>query len=337
MLRYGARLLLCATLVTANAHSTQKTEPAGRSYQLSWLAPPGCPQQSELVARIDRLLAGSPVETPAELVALARVTAAPDGGFEASLDYAIGGAKNQRTLTAPSCETLASATALIVATAIDPMAAKRASELGRQTSEPVSAPAETRAHAPKASTPAEASLPFARKPQALSPLSWTVAALSWGGVNVMPHLAWGAGVSLAVERRRLSAGIDVQYWGKQRQASDPRPDAGADFQRYSAGLRGCYRFLGGRLRLDGCGGLELIRLHGRGYGVDEPSSGSQAWIAPFFGSSIAWQVRPWLHLVARSELSFPLLRHDFELGGIGLVYRLPPVGQRLGMGIALPF
>lgn len=144
---------------------------------------------------------------------------------------------------------------------------------------------------------------------------------------MLPNLAWGVGASVGVSRLPFTLGIDGQYWGPQREPSHQRSTAGADFERYSGGLRGCYRLVGGRPALDACAGAELILVRGHGYGVTHERSGSQTWLAPTLGIGLSYGLTPRLALVGQSELSFPIVRHDFVLTGIGLVYRLPPVAE----------
>lgn len=132
-------------------------------------------------------------------------------------------------------------------------------------------------------------------------------------------------------------GVDARYWGRQFKAVADRPTTGGDFERFEAGLRACYGGQRGRWLLDACGGVELLVLHGQGRGVSDPGSGSERWLAPWLGPSLGFGLTRRVFLLGRLEASFPATHHDFVLDGVGLVYRSPAVGERLGLGIAAAF
>lgn len=303
--------------------------------RLHWTAPAECPSEAQVFSRIEQLLAGSNVMTSSRLLVTARTQQLADASYEASLTYEVDGLRNTRVLHAVTCDALAAATALIVATAIDPAAAARADAADSPRPTPPAAPALPVRPAAAPTPDSERGKPaFSPKRQ---PVALLLANSAWGGVNMLPGLAWGFGGSVGARRGAWSVFADGQYWPEQRRRSDARATAGADFSRYTVGLRSCFGWQSARWVLDLCGGAELLAVHGAGYGVTVPKQATELWVAPFGGPSLGLQLRPQFFLVGRVELSFPVARHDFVLEGVGFVYRLPPVGARLGLGVAVAF
>jgi hypothetical protein len=84
---------------------------------LEWKAPADCPTQDAVLGEVARVLGHVPVGAPVR--SRADVARADNGRWQAQLALATTGAQSQRLLVAESCEAIASATALIVAVAIE--------------------------------------------------------------------------------------------------------------------------------------------------------------------------------------------------------------------------
>ena len=96
--------LLIGLLVTARAAA----EPQ-RSVDLRWEAPPGCPQESDVHSRIQKILGSGRHDSP--LRAEGTITRI-DGRFHLELVVHIGDVAGTRSLASKSCEDLAGAAAV---------------------------------------------------------------------------------------------------------------------------------------------------------------------------------------------------------------------------------
>lgn len=92
--------------------------------RLGWDAPPGCPGAEQVGVQLGELLPEAGASGPVRIDATARVQPV-DGGFELRLETRSPSGATVQRLTASRCETLAEAGVLIVALAVDPMAAVR--------------------------------------------------------------------------------------------------------------------------------------------------------------------------------------------------------------------
>jgi len=92
------------------------------SVAFTWLAPAGCPAESEVAAEIARLL-GTSSPAPAHGQLHVRASVEHGSPWSISIESSSGASQGYRTLSATSCEELANATALIVALMIDPSVA----------------------------------------------------------------------------------------------------------------------------------------------------------------------------------------------------------------------
>ncbi len=341
-------LLLLALLAVSPGAFAQATFPdyeaVARSFQLRWRAPDGCPAETAVAAKIDRLLATS-TRSSALLVLVEADVQLDAGGFAARVAYELSGTGYTRELRGESCEAVASATALIIATLIDPEAVARAqaafAEEAAAASEPAPAVDETPTDVEPSPVPPRTAAshpsPGVRYARRKVPIDASLGALSWGGVGVLPELAWGIGLSATVRRASLSLSGDFQYWGRQRRIVDEASGAGATFERYGGGLRGCYRALSGRFSADACGGLELFVVRGEGSEVTQSRIGTPGWLAPVLGLGAELTLHRHAQLLARLEASLPFATHHFEIQGLGRVWDLPPIAGRAGLGAAVAF
>ena len=249
--RVTGRALLMAVLLLSGRLSAQSspspTVETTRSYRLTWAAPAACPSERELTSRIVRLLATSTLAQSALQVSVtARVEPEDDGRFHGQIEIAVDGASSLRSLDATSCDAVAAATALIVATVIDPAAVERAQAAD---AEPVPPKADV-PPSPGRATPRTGVFEYTgpeaptSRPPPQTPIVWSIAGLTWGGVALLPNFAWGLGAALTARRDSVSLGLELQYWGSQRQVSSNSATAGADFERIAGVTRACF-MLGG--------------------------------------------------------------------------------------------
>ena len=111
---------------------------------------------------------------------------------------------------------------------------------------------------------------------------------------------------------------------------------GGTFSAWTLGLRGCAAPAKTmHFTLWACGGIELERVQGQGFGVDHPSSGVGTWPAPTLALTPSWLPTRHLGVMLESTLAVPLDRPTFALTGIGNVFRPAPVAGRVVLAIEL--
>jgi hypothetical protein len=232
-----------ALLVTATgfrAHAQASPGPV----ELTWSAPAECPPREAVLSEIARVLGPSP-EPRAPAIARAQVTRDdPQAQWHATLVVDARNAQTERAFEAESCEAIVSATALIVAVAVD----------GRL---------------PEAVPPPPRAAGSARRPErALSPpppqgssypaqLDWTVGGMIDSGT--LPHAAAGGELVLGWSQRwaqwRFRLLANGELFGAQRAVD--RLGNGAYLGLLTGSARGCASALVGPVELGPCLGAEI--------------------------------------------------------------------------------
>ncbi|WP_437759646.1 hypothetical protein [Sorangium sp. So ce1389] len=137
---------------------------------LTWQAPDMCPSSAAVLQEVDRLLGGRPQAGGMQrLVARAQVTRASDGRFALTLRTETRDATGERALSAPTCEALAGAAALVIALGFDP-AAVTSVPAETPTAGPPSPPPAAPAAAPPLPAAPAAAPPLPAAPAAAPPL-----------------------------------------------------------------------------------------------------------------------------------------------------------------------
>jgi hypothetical protein len=301
---------------------------------LAWRAPGGCPDASELRARIERRLdrALADVDVGIEV----DVTRAA-GRYVARVDLgAVTVASDVRTLTSPKCGELADAVAVIVARA----AAER---LGRRER---TAPTTTSPAVPRASvairdtdddpiTVEKRSRPVVRPapPPPVSPLRrWTLGARVSGlsGIGVIPQVGLGGELAVTVRHGDRLAELGAARWGASASQLHDGAPVRVDVDLDVAILR--YGWRPRTMPLRGWLGAEAGGIRGADRKVPGDPLGSGRWLAAGAGFAIAWQMRPWARLVGGTEVMLALERMRFSLGDT-VAYAPAPMSVRTFCGL----
>jgi hypothetical protein len=152
---HAGRLLFTTALGVVSTAPTARAQTGATSTTVSWVAPAACPSEAELVAKVEGFL-GEPLATQRaqKLTLRARVAGASDRGFTAELRFSGAQGSQVRTLTHEDCASLAEASALVIAIAIDPERVKAEAIRNQAHSEPATTPSEATAPAaPKQGAP----------------------------------------------------------------------------------------------------------------------------------------------------------------------------------------
>src|SRR5689334_3259378 len=143
----GALLFMRSTAMAAPDGAPAVSVGADSRFLFAWTAPAGCPSQAEVLARAEQLVGHGLV--PAATAPAVELSATVQPGADSTwrLEVSSGAsAGGRRTVSAPTCEELGEAMALLIALSIDPdypgraAASPDAPDQGRRSDVP-SAPA----------------------------------------------------------------------------------------------------------------------------------------------------------------------------------------------------
>ncbi len=344
------------------------TEPA---LALTWTGPPeACPTRAQILERVAPLSPGSTVgPAPAGLLVDAKVTRSkldPSLPWQVELTLEDADGRAVRRFTAPSCEAIADATALIIAVTLDPVATAVATSVA--TSGQTRPPA--REAAPEPSQPAPPATPesdFPHSPHDFAPdgdpdpdPAFRRSAPSWRlrgegtsgplelrplriGVSIQAGGGWGPsaaghpvlGGRLALLGPHWRAELGGRWALPRGSRAEPPSDARASVDAWFVEARGCWVPSRGAFEFPLCPGVDVGRVRGAGRPpTPNPSEATYPWVALSLGQRAAWVPLERLALVLEAELSVPLIRGSFLAGETELA-RLAALGARVQLGFEL--
>jgi hypothetical protein len=261
----------------------------------------------------------------------------------------------ERVIEGDSCRAVGDAAALILAFLIDP---KSAALHATENSVPAPPPADRSslaAVAPEASpntepaplqpappqgepappmtTPDRSAAP---RPSSSPPPArrWTLRALAGADSASLP--SWSGFVNVGVGRAFGRGSIEVSgayFAPRTRQFAGTGETRGGQFELFTLGARGCYGVLGPTFELSPCVGAEYGTVRGTAFGVGAPGVGKGLWLAATAAGAARWRMMPWLGTVAEVGLAVPLVRPEYVIDNVGVVYRADAVGLRMLAGL----
>ena len=318
MISWYAGVLVGVCVVTSSTTSVA-AEPAANRVSLRWAAPDECPDDVRLVHEVERLLGQSLPDAgdqPLSLQVHVNVQGNPDRGYAAKISFASRQGDQDRYLEHPSCEQLLSATALVVALAIDPERVHAMQQQREQAMEPA-APAQQ----PDAvATPALVEPVVARAPRRDAPMRAAAEArdpfrgarLGWhglAGAGSLPSVGVGFEAALGWHRGNFRAEVLGRYW-LPREIQVPDSSATLQLGLATLGARACWLPLRGAWQIAACAGGDLGDLRGEGNGVENKSTRHALYPDVAAGFQVAY-ARSRLTPEAGFELSGAIERPDF--------------------------
>ncbi|AKU96088.1 hypothetical protein AKJ09_02752 [Labilithrix luteola] len=265
---YAAMASMACALTFGSSRTAAADDRADSSlaFTLAWDAPSTCPTRDEVDARVRELLAGSQRKETAQanvVVTHRRET------WTAEIRTRAFDAQGRRTLSAASCDRLASATALVIALTIDP---------DLQVEPP--APPEPPPKPPEPATPA----PSPAHDDDSSSLTMNgprigVRVAAVGGVGSLPSATGGVGLGLSLNLRPWRFEAYGEGWLPRSETASSPEGAGGDFSLLDVGVRGCVTS-NGRIFVGACAGIEVDRVHAQGFGITREDTASRLWLAP---------------------------------------------------------
>ncbi|MDC0716033.1 hypothetical protein [Nannocystis bainbridge] len=350
-------VLMAATIVAA------AEPPPG--LVLAWTAPEGCPGEAEVRARVVRMT-GQEAAERANLTARATVREASPGRWALTLELTGTSGGGRRELTAPRCEELVDAAALVVAIAVDPRAALAAPATGEtvvpappvdvaQGAGPNGQVVEDMSHreGPKGPVVKDMSEgpsepPVSDEMEAPVAVAPDIAEPAAGpGRRVQVGVRVAAGVSFARLLPGPSAALSLalsvggRRWRAELGGLYAPPVAGGTaaigglFQAGAVELRGCPVLRRGQVAVPLCLGLQVGAMEGRGRGSGLMTTTSERspWLAATLGASVVWHPRGRVGLWAGADAVVALLRPSFVTAGGVRVHEAARLGGQVLAGM----
>jgi len=358
--------------VDSDAEWLQVARAQASNLVLEWDAPADCPDAAYVRGQVERLLGGGKLSATARLVARARAARFGQAWQVHLTTQREGSPAAERKLQAESCRSLADATALIIAVAVDPasVAAARAAGLDASVAlAPDAAALDAGIDAPEEAPPPALVVPTgeaadaadAQPPEAGGPPSPRAPAESAPSppappepAGALPRLGGIVGIEIAGDLGTLpgaaygviaDAGLRLGSWRALGRGffwppvhgSAAGSTGGGDFELLGGALNTCYAFPWRDVEVGPCAGLEAGSLRGSGTGVGLASSGSGLWLAATAGGLGMWRFLPAWALRLELGAAVPLRRDRFVLDNVGFVHQAAPVSGRAALGAELRF
>ncbi len=268
-------------------------EPVESTVRMQWIAPASCPSEMEVVGRTEAWLERSASERSG--IGVRGVVLPDPGGLRLELRIDTPDGVIEQGATSLDCGSLAEATALQVAMAIDPEAVAAEIEARAEADlAEVDRLIEELAAADEPNTSDEPTAP-PTSPRWTTPgprgAAWIEGSVGGGRVPRLDGRIGGGG-SLLLPLVRIDLG--VVYTARQRQAHPALAGVGLDVWQWGAVARGCARPRLGPVELPVCGGGELGVTAGRGQGVAQVRIARTAWLAGLASAGVSWA--PWRSL-----------------------------------------
>jgi hypothetical protein len=269
---------------------------------LAWNAPTGCPSGESVVADVKTILGGP---TPHRVTARADVTQLGPEHWSVHVATDVDGTQGERTLEADSCTSLAKATALILAWAVDPVKA-RAAMAAKQAGPTAPSPAPAAAGSPER-TPSTPSSPL--------PLAAVVAVSAMGDLGTLQSPGGGVQLALGALVGPMRFELLGDDWGTQ-DVWGQGDAVGTHVHLLDGALRACFRWqMAPRFELDPCAGAGLVVASSSGYPSSSPTfiaaKNSGDWATLHADFLAAWRIAGPFALRATVGAEAPLTHPDF--------------------------
>ena len=277
--------------------------------RVDWDAPPACPSAADLEARVVALV---PPGEERLLVATvdAQVKKEPLR-WRASLEVTVPQGRTRREVVGRTCEELTDAVALLVAATLDPVGARR--QLSGTRDGPPKPP------------------PRSRKVRGIVGIAGT------GTFAALPRFGGGLLGSAGIDTRYVRAEAVTTYEAPQLRLLDSEVGAGAVFDLWTVGARGCGVGRVQTLVIPVCAGVEVGRLRARGEGLEAGRRIRLTHARVAVGAGLAWSATRWLEVRADVAGLVTLTPWRVVIEDLGELHRSRPVGVRAGLGFAALF
>jgi hypothetical protein len=323
--------------------SMARADPRPRPAALTWDAPAGCPTADDVLDAVEQALA-KPSATPTLVTATARVLDGPGNVWQASLTLEVRGTRTERQFEAESCNAIAAAASLIIATVVEDASEVPSAAISSATpTSPASrsAPPSDGARPPSNTGPTTAP---DRDPRFLvmanGVLDWTTTPSPPAvGLEAAVGRTWSAGSW----RLRGIAGADLFPYLRPPVVPELGP-VGGHFWQLGVSGRGCLATTAlAAFEIGPCFGAELVAMRASSAGGSTSDfatleSATLFWFSLLGSLATSWNVSPSMDVVLHGDVVAPMKRPTFGLHNSALVeYRVPALALRGALGIELRF
>jgi len=280
--------------------------------KFTWDAPADCPAEPQVRMEISRLLHGDiKIRQGGNLDV--RVTVRNGETWSADLSTLHAGQTGRRLIEAPTCPSVADATALIVALMIDPDAVAGVSQVPKE---------EHPSAAPKVEH---------------VPMEFLVGPHVQGRLGTLPGVDIGLGIGAGLVGRRWRTDLRWTYGLKEQVATLPSGASGR-FSIVTGSISGCLNLSQARTAIGPCAVFEPGLVSSSGYGASAGFSKHAAWLAVGGGVYLSSPWGRYLRTTLEVDVLMPLHRPDYVFQDVpGVVFRAPAVGSRALAAIACHF
>lgn len=313
--------------------------------ELEWDAPPSCPGADEVRAQIGALLPRE-VVAPVQLSVRAVVHEA-GARYELELAMVLASAHGSRRVSSGDCHDLARATALVVATMVDPIAVADRLEAAASASAPAPAvvePPVAMADETFATSPDPALAVIAEPPargRRRAPV-WPVASLrieGLAGSAALPRVDAGLGLSAGVIVSHARIDLGAAHLFAQSRAHPSVRDVELRVRGTMGMVRACGVPAFGAWELPLCGGAEVGALSAQGEGdaVSAARLVRSPYAAAFVEADATWRATPRIALFIGVQGLVALARPRFTVGDLDPFVRTAWGGGRAKLGLEVRF
>lgn len=287
--------------------------------ELTWNAPPECPQQDAVLSRARSLLGNKAPKL--DLVHADGTIEKRDDGFELTLSIDEGGKGGERKVWARQCDELSGAAAIALVLLLTTGETQPDDgAVAPQAPPPPPEPPPPKDERPPPSTPARSWRLLAAAPQLAV------------GIGPLPKPSLGVGFGVGFAGRAWSVRLLGQWFSKQAVAAPVQP-YGADVKRAAAGLWACWDLHHDDWSLSPCVEASAARLQATGYGPFlRPATQTETSVAVGVGTIGRLRLLNWLALMVGVGAQVELTRPIILLGTIGTVRQLAPVSAIVQLG-----
>lgn len=322
MLRHAVLCCAVAALVLALGGSHALAQSSASP--LTWTAPSACPTGEAVLADVERLLARPIAEAaPPDFHVDVRITHGNDNKFHAVASFSTG--SEPRNVEGESCDALTEALTVMITVAIDPNAELVIGEplpLDVHNNERVEPP--TRVLPP---TP-----PFSMHGRVVPPFEVRIDLGMGVSHGALPGVGPGFGLGVSLQSYLFVAHAGVNYYL-------PRDESVGRFDMLRGELAGGVTFLpsSAPVWIELLLAAELASVHGQSSNIAMSGSGSGLWFG--LGPSTRFRYQVGSHFGAFVALSaiFGIDRPQFDVSGLGTVWKSSIVDARAEVGVTLRF
>ncbi|HLT38475.1 MAG TPA: hypothetical protein VK034_19445 [Enhygromyxa sp.] len=232
-----------------------------------------------------------------------------------------------RRFSADSCVLATSATALMIAVALDP--AGTLEELESEPEPELEPEPEPEPAAKPEPKPEPAPEPRPRDLGLVAQLA------GQGALGPLPDFAGELFASLGLRARATRVELLVNIGFPRTVRLEQRPDAGVRLHYAAIGLRGCGEPIVARVNLGFplCLGAEAGPLAARGFGLDRDRRSSALWLAVSGSAGISWAPTRAFGVFLAAEGWLGVVRPRTRVEGVGVVHQPGQAGVRVRAGV----